>query len=83
MKKILSVVLVLTLSLSLTGCVGRYVLDNDDDYDYDDYSTYSYYTPSKSYSYSYFTNKYGTSTTKCVVSGCNNYIQVVAILIVV
>ena len=39
--------------------------DDDDDYDYD------YNGSSGSGS---FTNKYGTSTTKCAVSGCSNYI---------
>ena len=76
MKKIVSVLLVVVMSLSLVGCDGQNVLDNDYDYDYDYdyYSTYSYYTSSKSYSYSYFTNKFGTSTTKCAKAGCSNYI---------
>ncbi len=35
------------------------------------YSSYDSYESSKKTS---FTNKYGTSTTKCAHSGCNNYI---------
>lgn len=42
---------------------------NEKDNSYD--NNYSY---SKNYSYSSFTNKYGTSTTKCAHSGCSNYI---------
>ena len=46
----------------------------------DSSSTYSSYGTYSTYSYSgysnktYFTNKYGTSTTKCAVSGCSRYI---------
>lgn len=49
---------------SIGGGDDDYSYDYDDDDD-DDYS----YSGSGS-----FTNKYGTSTTKCAVAGCNNYI---------
>ena len=63
--------------LSLCGCADYY----DSDYD-SDYESESSYTYSSSYSYNNdsdttynsFTNKYGSRTTKCAKTGCDNYI---------
>ena len=57
-RKILGIILVLTMSCMLLAACSS---SSDDSYSSDS-------------SYSSFTNKYGTPTTKCVQSGCNEYI---------
>lgn len=74
MKKYLPMILA-CIALILTITLVKNVIDNDDATETNSsskVSTYSSYDYSKSYSS--FTNKYGTSTTKCAHSGCSNYI---------
>lgn len=85
-KKILGTIVTVTLSaIMLTACSGgsttnsSYSNDNITSSSTNSSSSYSDSSNSSSKSYSNsssssFTNKYGTSTTKCAQSGCNNYI---------
>ena len=77
MKKVLALFLAICLCFSVSGCGGNSYDDDYDedaydenDYDYDDDDDDDYDDDD----YSYFSNDYGSKTTKCMKSGCNNYI---------
>ena len=84
MKKILALIMILALCLTVCGCSNSsnndYETKNDsnDDYSYsyeNDDNDYNYsYDDDDADDYSYFSNKYGSKTTKCAQSGCSNYI---------
>ena len=80
MKKLFGLFMVLCICFAVCGCSdSSYEDDYDNDYtssyddDDNDYS-YDYEDDDDDDDYSYFSNKYGSRTTKCAQSGCSNYI---------
>lgn len=73
MKKLLSIILAAVVVFS---CVCMTACSDSDDVETTTKNSYTEITTKKSYSSSTgsFSNKYGTATTKCAVSGCSNYI---------
>lgn len=73
MKKLLSIILAAVVVFS---CVCMTACSDSDDVETTTKNSYTETTTKKSYSSTSnsFSNKYGTPTTRCVVSGCSNYI---------
>ena len=84
MRKILALIMALVLSFAICGCSNssdndyEFKNDSNDDHNYsykNDDNDYNYsYDDNDDDDYSYFSNKYGSRTTKCAQSGCSNYI---------
>jgi len=78
MKKFLAFLTALVLCVSVCGCGSSSDYNYNTPTDSDDDDGYAYAATGGNNSYdnssSYFSNDYGTSTTKCAKSGCSNYI---------